>query len=88
MQRIALTAALLATFGLAAAASAGESRKPRTATVQGRQLVWQDAKTEKPYALRGDEARDTQAEKPRIELRSHGRQGTNVEIHRANDNDN
>ena len=86
MKRIALTAALLATFGLAAAASAGEHQKPRTATVQGRQLVWQDAKTEKPYALRGDEARDQKAEKPRIELQSHGRQGTNVEINRANDN--
>lgn len=86
MKRIALTAALLATFGLAAAASAGEHQKPRTAAVYGRNLVWQDAKTEQPYALRGDEARDQKAEKPRIELQSHGRQGTNVEINRANDN--
>ena len=86
MKRIALTAALLATFGLAAAASAGEHQKPRTATVQGRQLVWHDAKPEEPYALRG-EARDQKAEKPRIELQSHGRQGTDVQINRANDND-
>jgi hypothetical protein len=87
MKRIALTAALLATFGLAAAASAGEhqNQKPRTAAVYGRNLVWQDAKPERPYALRGDEARDQKAEKPRIELQSHGRQGTSVEINRAND---
>ena len=87
MKRIALTAALLATFGLAAAASAGEHRehqKPRTAAVYGRNLVWQDAKTEQPYALRG-QPEDTKAEKPRIELQSHGRQGTTVEINRAND---
>jgi hypothetical protein len=86
MKRIALTAALLATFGLAAAATAGEQQKPRTATVQGRQLVWQEAKPEKPYALRGDEARDQKAEKPRIELQNHGRQGTDVQINRADDN--
>ena len=76
---------LFATFGLAAAATAGEQRKPRTATVQGRQLVWHEAKTEKPYALRGDEARDRKVEKPRIELQSHGRQGTDVKINRADD---
>ena len=87
MKRIALTAALLATFGLATAASAGERehQKPRTAAVYGRNLVWQDAKPEKPYALRG-EAREQKAEKPRIELQSHGRQGTDVQINRANDN--
>jgi lipopolysaccharide export system protein LptC len=85
MKRIALTAALLATFGLAAAASAGEQQKPRTAAVYGRNLVWQEAKTEQPYALRGH-PESTKAEKPRIELQSHGRQGTTVEINRANDN--
>jgi hypothetical protein len=87
MKRIALTAALLATFGLATAASAGEQhQKPRTAAVYGRNLVWQDAKTEQPYALRGGEAREQKAEKPRIELQSRGRQGTDVQINRANDN--
>ena len=85
MKRIALTAALLATFGLVTAASAGEHKKPRTAAVYGRNLVWQDAKPEKPYALRG-EAREQKAEKPRIELQGHGRQGTDVQINRANDN--
>jgi lipopolysaccharide export system protein LptC len=84
MKRIALTAALLATFGLAAAATAGEQQKPRTAAVYGRNLVWQEAKTEQPYALRG-QPQDAKAQKPRIELQSHGRQGTTVEINRAND---
>ena len=39
MKRIALTAALLATFGLAAAATAGEHQKPRTAAVYGRKAT-------------------------------------------------
>jgi hypothetical protein len=86
MKRIVLSAALIASFGLATAAGAKDHQKPRTAAVYGRQLVWQEPKTEQPYALRGQEAQDQKAEKPRIELQSHGRSGTNVEINRANDN--
>jgi hypothetical protein len=84
MKRIVFSAALIASFGLATAASAKDHQKPRTAAVYGRQLVWSEPKTEQPYALRGQE-QDRKAEKPRIELQNHGRQGTNVEINRAND---
>jgi hypothetical protein len=86
MKRIVLSAALLAAFGLAQAATAKEPQKPRTAAVYGRQMVWQEPKTEQPYALRGQEQDPARkAEKPRIELQPHGRSGTSVEVDRAND---
>jgi hypothetical protein len=86
MKRIVLAASLIATFGLAAAASAGEQTKARSHSVYGRNVVWSEPKTEEPYALRGErqeQKHDQKAEKPRIELQSHGRAGTNVEVNRA-----
>lgn len=81
MKRLVLTAALIAIGGLATAASAGEATQARSHSIQGRTLVWHAPKTEAPYALRG-ESTEVKARKPAVELKSHGRAGTSIELNR------
>jgi hypothetical protein len=78
MKKLMLVASLIAAGGVAGAAfAADEAEKPRYHTMSNRQLVWHAPKAEQPYALRGPRA---EAEKPRIELRQHGRAGTSLEV--------
>jgi hypothetical protein len=65
-------------FAFAGAVSA-DTDNARYHTMSGRTLVWHAPKAEKPaYALTGRQA-PAAAEKPRLEIRQHGRAGNSVE---------
>ena len=80
MRKLMIVASLIAVGGIAGAASAdGGADKARSATISGRYIVWHAPKAEQPYALRGTPAR-AQQDEARIELRTHGRAGTTLEV--------
>lgn len=74
MSKGLVIAVSMVVLGWAGIASAEQGEAPRHAVIQGRQVVWQSAQAERPYALTGERA-TAQKDDESFQLRAAGRSG-------------